>query len=143
MAMAATADHAEGWANSAAMQGLRLGQAILEVGYRDDIDHELRKGIAAVGLFIGGEYRPQGVNIPDIVLLWFRDQDGDLEYALNDAIYRLERGGEIWLMTPKAGRDGYVEPEEINSAAEVTEPAGLFQAESISAGKDWICTVLI
>ncbi|CAM5615013.1 hypothetical protein SBADM41S_04649 [Streptomyces badius] len=40
----------------------------------------------------------------------------------------------VRLMTPKTGRDGYVEPSDINEAAQT---AGLGQTKSISAGKDW------
>ncbi len=73
-------------------------------------------------------------DVADVVVLWFRDDDGDLTDALVDAIGLIDEGGEIWLMTPKTGRDGYVEPSDINEAAQT---AGLSQTRSINAGKDW------
>ena len=48
------------------------------------------------------------------MVLWFRDDDGDLTDALVDATTYIEEGGAIWLLTPKTGRDGYVEPSDIS-----------------------------
>jgi hypothetical protein len=45
----------------------------------------------------------------------------------------------IWLLTPKTGRDGYVEPSDISDAAQT---AGLSQTKSISVGKEWSGTRL-
>ncbi len=76
----------------------------------------------------------------DAVVLWFREDDGDLTDALVDAIAYMEEGGSILLLTPKTGRDGYVEPSDIGEAATT---AGLSQTKSISAGKDWVGSRLI
>lgn len=70
----------------------------------------------------------------DAVVLWFREDDGDLTDALVDATTMIDEGGSVWLLTPKTGRDGYVEPSDIGEAATT---AGLSQTRSISAGKDW------
>ena len=43
-------------------------------------------------------------DVVDVVLLWWRDGDGDLFDALADALTPLADGGYIWLLTPKAGR---------------------------------------
>ena len=51
------------------------------------------------------------------MVLWFRDDDGDLTDALVDATTMIDDGAPIWLLTPKTGRDGYVEPSDINEAA--------------------------
>jgi hypothetical protein len=48
-------------------------------------------------------------------------------------------GGTVWLLTPKAGRDGHVQPADIADAA-IT--AGLSQTISISAAADWSGTRL-
>ena len=40
----------------------------------------------------------------------------------------------MWLLTPKAGREGHVEPSDINEAAPT---AGLSQTSSIAAARDW------
>ncbi|MFG3404623.1 DUF3052 domain-containing protein [Streptomyces sp. NPDC048142] len=130
--MSATADHAEERTNPAARLGFEPGQVVQEIGYDEDVELELREGIEATTgqELVDEEYD----DVADVVLLWFRDEDGDLTDALVDAIGLIEDGGMVWLMTPKTGRDGYVEPSDINEAAQT---AGLAQTKSISAGKDW------
>ncbi|MEU5819996.1 DUF3052 domain-containing protein [Streptomyces sp. NPDC047803] len=130
--MSATADHAEERTNPAARLGFEPGQVVQEIGYDEDVELELREGIEAITGqdLVDEEYD----DIADVVLLWFRDEDGDLTDALVDAIGLLEDGGVVWLMTPKTGRDGYVEPSDINEASQT---AGLSQTKSVNAGKDW------
>ncbi|MFE1902407.1 DUF3052 domain-containing protein [Streptomyces gardneri] len=135
--MSATADHAEERTNPAARLGFEPGQVVQEIGYDDDVDQDLREGIESV---IGAELVDEEYDdVADAVVLWFRDEDGDLTDALVDAIGLLEDGGTIWLLTPKTGRDGYIEPAEINDAAQT---AGLSQTKSISVAKDWTGTRL-
>nr|WP_202553818.1 DUF3052 domain-containing protein [Streptomyces sp. SID4936] len=130
--VSATADHAEERTNPAARLGFEPGQVVQEIGYDDDVEQELREGIEAT---IGQDLVDEDYDdVADVVLLWFRDEDGDLTDALVDAIGLLEDGGTVWLMTPKTGRDGYVEPSDINEAAQT---AGLSQTRSVNAGKDW------
>ncbi|MEU4166250.1 DUF3052 domain-containing protein [Streptomyces sp. NPDC026665] len=135
--MSATADHAEERTNPAARLGFEPGQVVQEIGFDDDVDHELREGIESL---IGQELADEDYDdVADVVLLWFRDEDGDLTDALVDVISFLEDGGNIWLLTPKTGRDGYVEPSDISDAAQT---AGLSQTKSISVGKEWSGTRL-
>lgn len=136
--MSATADHAEERTNPAARLGFEPGQVVQEIGYDDDVEQELREGIEAVTGqdIVDEEYD----DVADVVLLWFRDEDGDLTDALVDSIGLLDEGGLVWLMTPKTGRDGYVEPSDINDAAQT---AGLSQTKSINAGKDWSGSKLV
>ncbi|MEU9212537.1 DUF3052 domain-containing protein [Streptomyces sp. NPDC048415] len=135
--MSATADHAEERTNPAARLGFEPGQVVQEIGFDDDVDHELREGIESL---IGQDLVDEDYDdVADVVLLWFRDEDGDLTDALVDAIGLLEDGGMIWLLTPKTGRDGYVEPSDISDAAQT---AGLSQTKSISVGKEWSGTRL-
>ncbi|MFK4222394.1 DUF3052 domain-containing protein [Streptomyces sp. CA-135486] len=135
--MSATADHAEERTNPAGRLGFEPGQVVQEIGYDDDVEHELREGIEAV---TGQELVDEDYDdVADVVVLWFRDDDGDLTDALVDSIGLLDEGGDIWLLTPKTGRDGYIEPSDINEAAQT---AGLSQTKSISAGKDWSGTRL-
>ncbi|KAF0647103.1 DUF3052 domain-containing protein [Streptomyces fradiae] len=136
--MSATADHAEKRTNPAARLGFEPGQVVQEIGYDDDVEQELREDIEAV---IGQELVDEDYDdVADVVVLWFRDEDGDLTDALVDAIGLIEEGGQIWLMTPKTGRDGYIEPSDINEAAQT---AGLSQTRSINAGKDWVGSRLV
>jgi len=135
--VSATADHAEERTNPAARLGFEPGQVVQEIGFDDDVDHELREGIESL---IGQDLVDEDYDdVADVVLLWFRDEDGDLTDALVDVIGLLEDGGMIWLLTPKTGRDGYVEPSDISDAAQT---AGLSQTKSISVGKEWSGTRL-
>ncbi|ALO08065.1 hypothetical protein AQF52_2470 [Streptomyces venezuelae] len=110
---------------------------VQEIGYDDDVDQDLREGIESI---IGADLVDEEYDdVADAVVLWFRDEDGDLTDTLVDAIGLLEDGGTIWLLTPKTGRDGYIEPAEINDAAQT---AGLSQTKSISVAKDWTGTRL-
>nr|WP_202432843.1 MULTISPECIES: DUF3052 domain-containing protein [unclassified Streptomyces] len=136
--VSATADHAEERTNTAVRLGFEPGQVVQEIGYDDDVEQELREGIEAT---IGQELVDEDYDdVADVVLLWFRDEDGDLTDALVDAIGLIEDGGTVWLLTPKTGRDGYVEPSDINEAAQT---AGLAQTKSINAGKDWTGSRLV
>ncbi|MFI0979161.1 DUF3052 domain-containing protein [Streptomyces sp. NPDC021093] len=136
--MSATADHAEERTNLAARLGFQPEQVVQEIGFDDDVDQELREAIEEI---IGGELVDEDYDdVADAVVLWFRDEDGDLTDALVDVIGLVEDGGTVWLMTPKTGRDGYVEPSDINEAATT---AGLSQTKSLSAAKDWTGSRLV
>ncbi|MEU5581077.1 MULTISPECIES: DUF3052 domain-containing protein [Streptomyces] len=134
--MSATADHAE--TNLAVRLGFQPDQVVQEIGYDDDVDQELREAIEeATGTELVDEDYD---DVADAVVLWFREDDGDLTDALVDAIAYMEDGGQILLLTPKTGRDGYVEPSDIGEAATT---AGLSQTKSMNAGKDWSGTRLV
>ncbi|BCK71497.1 DUF3052 domain-containing protein [Streptomyces platensis] len=136
--MSATADHAEERTNPAARLGFEPGQVVQEIGFDDDVDQDLREGIETV---IGQDLVDEDYDdVCDVVVLWFRDEDGDLTDALVDAIGLIDEGGQIWLLTPKTGREGYVEPSDINEAAQT---AGLSQTKSINAAKDWTGSRLV
>ncbi len=118
--------------------GLRPGQVVQELGYDDDCDHELRTAIATL---TGNELVDEDHDeVVDAVLLWWREDDGDLVDALVDSLTSLTSGGVIWLLTPKIGRDGHVEPEDIGEAAPT---AGLSATSTTAAGKDWSGTRLV
>lgn len=118
--------------------GLDAGLTVQEFGYDDDVDEALRSGIAEV---IGADLVDEDYDdVVDVVLLWWRDDDGDLVDALVDAIGPLTDHGVVWLMTPKPGRPGHVEAEDISDAAPT---AGLQQTSTISAGLQWQGTRLV
>ncbi|WP_156722526.1 DUF3052 domain-containing protein [Streptomyces apocyni] len=136
--MSATADHAEERTNPAARLGFQPEQVVQEIGFDDDVDHELRESIEEL---IGGELVDEEYDdVADVVVLWFREDDGDLTDALVDATQLVDDGGLVWLMTPKTGRDGYVEPSDINEAAQT---AGFSQTKSLSVAKDWAGSRLV
>ena len=130
--MSATADHAEGQRSRAEKLGFSAGQVVQELGYDEDSDEDLRRAVEEV---TGSPLVDESYDdVVDAVILWWRDGDGDLVDALVDALTSLADGGIIWLFSPKAGRDGHVEPSDITEAAPT---AGLSQTSSISAGRDW------
>jgi len=117
--------------------GLKAGQVIQEFGYDDDVDHVLR---AAVEALTGNELVDEDTqDVVDAAVYWWRDGDGDLVDALVDALTNLADGGVIWLLTPKSGRPGHVEPSEIEESAPT---AGLHATSTISACPDWTGTRL-
>jgi hypothetical protein len=117
--------------------GLRAGQVVQEFGYDDDVDEGLR---SAVEELTGNELADEDVqDVVDAAVYWWREDDGDLVDALVDALTNLADGGVIWLLTPKSGRPGHVEPSEIEDAAPT---AGLHATSTISACRDWTGTRL-
>jgi hypothetical protein len=136
--VSATAADADGQRALAERLGFNEGDVVLEIGYDDDCDDALRSAVESV---IGSPIIADDTeDVVDVVLLWWRDDDGDLIDALVDALSFLGSGGVIWLLTPKSGRDGHVEPSDIGEAAPT---AGLSSTKSTSAGTDWSATRLV
>ncbi|GAA2858728.1 DUF3052 domain-containing protein [Streptosporangium fragile] len=135
--MSATAGQAQGERSLAERLGLKPGQVVQEVGWDEDADDDLRDSIEEL---TGNELVDEDFeDVVDVVLLWWRDGDGDLFDTLSTVMTNLTDGGQIWLLTPKAGRDGHVEPSDIGEDAAT---AGLSQTSSISAAPDWSGTRL-
>ncbi|MGW4792259.1 DUF3052 domain-containing protein [Nonomuraea sp. NPDC004297] len=136
--MSATAGQAQGERGLAERLGLKPGQVVQEIGWDEDSEEELRESIESL---TGNELLDEdSYDVVDVVLLWWRDGDGDLFDALTSAMRALADGGQIWLLTPKAGRGGHVEPSDIGEDAAT---AGLSQTSSISAAPDWSGTRLV
>jgi hypothetical protein len=111
--------------------GIEPGMVVMEMGYDDDVDADLRDALTDRC----GELVDEDTDeVVDAVLLWFRDGDGDLVELLVDARGPLADNGVVWVLTPKAGRVGHVEPSEISESAQT---AGLQQTSTVNAGKDW------
>jgi hypothetical protein len=118
--------------------GLAKGDLVLEVGFDSDCDSTLRDEIRGI---TGTELIENSTtDVVDAVIIWWRDGDGDLVDELMDAITYLAENGSIWVLTPKVGRDGHVEPSDIQDAAPV---AGLSQTSTIALAKDWSATRLV
>ena len=123
-----------------ALLGVQPGHLVWELGADGGCDAALRDAFAAAdGVDLIGEDEDPD-DVVDIVVLWWRDEDGDLVDALVDAIGPLADHGVVWLLTPKPGRDGHVEAEDIADAAPT---AGLQQTSTVSAGRDWQGTRLV
>lgn len=112
--------------------GLTPGMVVQELGWDSDVDEQFRSAVEEVtGEELVGEDSDE---IVEAVLLWYREGDGDLVDVLVDAIAPLADNGFIWLLTPKRGRQGYVEPSDI---AEAAPTAGLSQTSLATVGTDW------
>jgi hypothetical protein len=118
--------------------GFAKGELILEIGYGPDCDDDLR---AEIKKFVGTDFHEDTTTeVVDAVLLWFREGDGDLVDELMDASTYLSETGPIWVLTPKVGRDGHVEPSDIQDAGPT---CGLSQTSTIAVAKDWTATRLV
>ena len=97
--------------------GLKTDMVVQELGWDEDVDDELRIQIedAIDGDMVDGDYG----NVVEAVILWWRDDDGDLVDGLVDSLTDLVEGGFIWLLTPKIGRPGAVDAADVAEAAEV------------------------
>jgi hypothetical protein len=129
--VSATAGQADGGRSLADRLGIEPAMVVMEVGYDDDVDEDLRDLLLErVGEFVDEDTD----EVVDCVLVWWREDDGDLVDTLIQVLSPLADNGVVWLLTPKAGRDGHVEPSEITESAPT---AGLQQTSTLSVGKDW------
>lgn len=118
--------------------GLSKGMVVQELGWDNDTDDSLRVAIedAIDADMVDGDYG----NVVDAVVLWYREDDGDLVDSLVDALTDLVGGGAIWLLTPRIGRPGSVDAADVAEAAPI---AGLAQTTTASVSKDWAATRLV
>ena len=127
------------WTNPVASRlGFAQGDLLLEVGYANDVDEQLRSEIEKI---TGHKFlTSDSQEVVDGVVMWWRDGDGDLVDDLVDALTYLTENGPIWLLTPKMGRPGHVEPSDIQDAAPT---AGLSQTQTLPIAADWTATRLV
>jgi len=118
--------------------GIQSGFLVLQRGYADDSDSQLSKEVAETS---GNELLDEDSReVVDAVITWWREDDGDLVDELVDCLTYLTDGGQVWLLTPKVGRDGHVEPSDIQDAAPT---AGLSVTSTMQVSKDWNATRLV
>jgi hypothetical protein len=118
--------------------GIKPDMVVQEIGWDEDVDDDLR---AAIEEQIGGDILDEDADeVIEVVLLWWRDDDGDLVDALIDAKTPMATDGVIWVLTPKNGQPGHVEPSDI---AEAVSTVGLAQTSNISAAPGWSGTRLV
>ena len=117
--------------------GLSPGLVVQELGWDNDADDDVRVMIEDA---IDGEMVEDAVEAVDLVLLWWRDEDGDLADGLMEALTDLTDTGYIWLMTPKVGRSGYVDAAEV---AEAAVAAGLALTTTAQISANWSATKLV
>ncbi len=118
--------------------GFRPGMVVQELGWDEDIDEDLRSSVEAAieSPLVDDRYG----DVVDAVVMWWRDDDGDLVDGLVDALTDLVDGGMIWLLTPKVGRANYVDASDVSEAAPT---AGLATTTSLAAGPEWTATKLV
>jgi hypothetical protein len=118
--------------------GFAAGQVVQEYGYDEDVDDDFRLAIEEI---CGSELEDENYgDVVDAVVLWWREDDGDLIDALVDALTNLAERGFILLLTPKSGRDGHVDASDIQEAALT---AGLHASGSTNAARDWTGSRLV
>ena len=126
--MVAAGDSGQNYAQRLSIQKDGIVQ---ELGWDEDVDDDIRADVEDA---CGSELLDEDADeVVDVVLLWWRDDDGDLVDRLMDAIAPLAEDGVIWVLTPKTGKPGHVRPAEI---AESAPTAGLMQTSSANLG-DW------
>ena len=122
-----TADRAGDASALAQRMGIGAGSTVQEIGYDTDTDDSVIEAVVA-----GSGEEPVDEDfdgVVDVVLLWWREDDGDLADALVDAKAPLAGSGVIWLLTPKHGRPGALEPADVADAASTS---GLRRTTSVS-----------
>jgi hypothetical protein len=118
--------------------GLKPGMVVQELGWDDDVDDSIRETIENTidSDMVDGDHG----DVVELVVLWWRDDDGDLADALMDSLADLVGGGAIWLLTPKVGRPGAVDAADVAEAAPI---AGLSTTTTVAVGKEWTATRLV
>lgn len=105
------------------------GQTVQELGWDDDADSSISESLEdELGEALLDEDTDE---LCDVVLMWWRAEDGDLVDGLVDATRNLDDSGRIWLLTPATGRSGAVETGIIAESAQL---AGLVQTASERLG---------
>ena len=123
--------------NYAQRLGIHHDQIVQELGWDEDTNDDIRADVEDA---CGSELLDEDADeVIDVVLLWWREGDGDLVDRLMDAITPLADDGIVWVLTPKTGKPGHVLPADI---AEAAPTAGLMQTSSANLG-DWIGSRLV
>lgn len=118
--------------------GVEPGMIVQELGWDSDVDDVVRSAIEErCGEDLLDETAQEVV---DVVVMWWRDDDGDLVDALMDARSPLAETGVVWVLTPKTGHAGHVQPSDI---AEAAPTAGLSQTSNVSISDGWVGTRLV
>ena len=123
--MVAAANQQGGAEQVAVQLELTKDMLVQEVGWDSDCDEAISEAVEDA---VGSELLEE-----DAVLLWWRDGDGGLVDRLMDVVTPLAEEGSVWVLTPKTGIDGHVEPSVI---AESAQTAGMLQTRTVALG-DW------
>src|SRR5690606_21150441 len=111
--------------------GLVPGMVVQELGWDEDVDADLRDDIMDI---IDADMIEDAVEAADVVILWWRDDDGDVVDGLVDGGTELDDDSYSRLLTPKVGRPQFIEPAAI---AEGATTAGLQLTRTANVSADW------
>ncbi|MCL1907049.1 MAG: DUF3052 domain-containing protein [Propionibacteriaceae bacterium] len=111
--------------------GLMKDMAVEELGWDSDVDEGFRQAIMDL---IDSDMVEESAGAVDVVLLWLREDDGDVMDLLIDSLTDLGPTGFLWVMTPKIGRDGHVPQSDLS---EGVVAAGLSLTTSAQVSQDW------
>lgn len=115
--------------NHALRLGVTADMTVQEVGWDEDCDSSISEALEDI---IGEELLDEDTDEAcDVVLLWWREDEGDLVDGLVDAVRPLAENGRIWLLSPGAGKSGALDPGEISESAQL---AGLVQTKAERLG---------
>ena len=122
-----------GPAEAAGVQQLGLveGMVVEELGWDDDVDEDFRQAVMEV---IDSDLLEESPEAVDAIILWLRQDDGDVMELLIDSLTDLSSNGFLWVMTPKIGRAGHVSQSDL---AEGVIAAGLSLTTPATVSKDW------
>lgn len=116
---------------------LAQGMVVQELGWDADVDEDLRTQIMDA---VEGDLVEEADDGVDLVILWWRSDDGDVVDGLFDALRDLSSNGVLWMLTPKIGKPGHVVQADLQEGA-VT--AGLVLTTAVSVSKAWSCHKLV
>lgn len=111
--------------------GLARGMVVEELGWDDDVAEDFRQ---AVMEDIDSDLVEESTEAVDAVILWLRDDDGDVVDLLIDSLTDLGPQGFLWVLTPKIGRPGHVAQSDLS---EGVLAAGLVLTTTVSASAQW------
>jgi len=114
-----------------AQLGLTSGLVVQELGWDDDVDDDLRQAIMDV---IDADLVEESEEAVDVVLLWLRQDDGDVMDLLIDSLTDLNAAGYIWVFSPKVGRPGHVSQADLSEGALA---GGLALTSSATVSDNW------
>ncbi|MEV0355771.1 DUF3052 family protein [Nocardia sp. NPDC050697] len=112
--------------------GFRPGQVVRELGHGTDADEPFRAEVEAVtGTALTGG---STLSAPDILLVWWRAADGDLEDRLLSCAEAMAPRTRLWLLTPAAVRPGHLDGHRVVRA---TARSGLVIVGRGEVSGDW------
>lgn len=118
--------------------GFAAEQIVQEVGWDDDVDNDVRFAVEDI---VGSDLEDEDyTGEVDAVVLWWRDEDGDLTDALITLVGVLGDGGFVVALTPKDADAGAVDAAELDEAATT---AGLHTAGAFPLSPTWRATKLV